>query len=43
MQTAYYFPLPNAKNNTYGILPYLAPEVLRGASYTIAADIYNNV
>jgi serine/threonine protein kinase len=30
-----YFSLPNAKNNTYGVLPHLAPEVLRGASYTI--------
>jgi serine/threonine protein kinase len=25
----------------YGILPYMAPEVLRGHQYTKAADIYS--
>ncbi|GES86453.1 kinase-like domain-containing protein [Rhizophagus clarus] len=29
------------KNEIYGILPYMAPEVLRGKSYTKAADIYS--
>ncbi|GES81922.1 kinase-like domain-containing protein [Rhizophagus clarus] len=26
---------------TYGILPYIAPEILRGQTYTKAADIYS--
>ena len=31
---------PNMKNgDTYGVLPYIAPEVLRGKPYTKAADI----
>ncbi|CAB4411488.1 unnamed protein product [Rhizophagus irregularis] len=31
----------NAQNNdTYGVLPYVAPEVLRGKEYTQASDIY---
>ena len=25
----------------YGVLPYIAPEILRGQSYTKAADIYS--
>ncbi|GBB90394.1 hypothetical protein RclHR1_17330003 [Rhizophagus clarus] len=29
------------KNNIYGVLPYIAPEILRGQSYTRAADIYS--
>lgn len=29
------------KNNVYGVMPYIAPEVLRGKPYTQAADIYN--
>ncbi|GET54297.1 kinase-like domain-containing protein [Rhizophagus irregularis DAOM 181602=DAOM 197198] len=31
----------NAKNKLYGILPYIAPEILRGQNYTKAADIYS--
>ncbi|EXX68131.1 Ypk2p [Rhizophagus irregularis DAOM 197198w] len=29
------------KNNIYGVLPYIAPEILRGQTYTQAADIYS--
>jgi serine/threonine protein kinase len=29
------------KNSIYGVLPYIAPEVLRGQNYTKAADIYS--
>jgi serine/threonine protein kinase len=29
------------KEGVYGVLPYVAPEVLRGFQYTIAADIYS--
>jgi serine/threonine protein kinase len=32
---------PNNSNEIYGILPYIAPEVLRGKPYTKAADIYS--
>ena len=28
-------------NNIYGVMPYVAPEVLKGNSYTKAADIYS--
>ncbi|CAI2185381.1 15118_t:CDS:2, partial [Funneliformis geosporum] len=28
-------------NETYGIIPYIAPEVLQGKKYTIASDIYS--
>jgi len=29
------------KNEIYGVLPFVAPEVLRGKSYTPASDIYS--
>jgi serine/threonine protein kinase len=29
------------QNNIYGVIPYVAPEVLRGKPYTQAADIYS--
>jgi serine/threonine protein kinase len=29
------------QNNIYGVMPYVAPEVLRGYPYTQAADIYS--
>ncbi|RGB40266.1 kinase-like domain-containing protein [Rhizophagus diaphanus] len=35
-----YNKLENSKN-IYGVLPYIAPEVIRGQSYTKAADIYS--
>ncbi|RIA80653.1 kinase-like domain-containing protein [Glomus cerebriforme] len=28
-------------NNNYGVLPYIAPEVLRNKPYTLASDIYS--
>ncbi|CAB4378245.1 unnamed protein product [Rhizophagus irregularis] len=31
----------NTKNSTYGVLPYIAPEILRGQNYTKASDIYS--
>ncbi|GET02609.1 kinase-like domain-containing protein [Rhizophagus clarus] len=31
----------NTKNSIYGVLPYVAPEILLGKSYTKAADIYS--
>ncbi|RGB25716.1 kinase-like domain-containing protein [Rhizophagus diaphanus] len=31
----------NGKNKLYGVLPYIAPEILRGQNYTKAADIYS--
>ncbi|GES87496.1 kinase-like domain-containing protein [Rhizophagus clarus] len=31
----------NAKNNIYGVLSYVAPEILRGQSYTKASDVYS--
>ncbi|RGB26479.1 kinase-like domain-containing protein, partial [Rhizophagus diaphanus] len=29
------------KKGVYGVLPYMAPEVLRGYQYTKASDIYS--
>src|SRR6266496_3547485 len=31
----------NMKKSTYGVLPYMAPEILRGQNYTKASDIYS--
>ncbi|EXX57932.1 Ypk2p [Rhizophagus irregularis DAOM 197198w] len=31
----------NTKNSTYGVLAYMAPEILRGQNYTKASDIYS--
>jgi len=35
------FPPPFKKNDIYGILPFVAPEVLRSHPYTSASDIYS--
>jgi len=32
---------PSKTNEIYGVLPYIAPEVLLGKPYTKAADIYS--
>ncbi|GET02100.1 kinase-like domain-containing protein [Rhizophagus clarus] len=32
---------PIKNEGVYGVLPYIAPEVLRGYQYTKAADIYS--
>ncbi|RGB24795.1 kinase-like domain-containing protein [Rhizophagus diaphanus] len=31
----------NTKHSVHGVLPYIAPEILRGQKYTKAADIYS--
>ncbi|EXX51584.1 kinase-like domain-containing protein [Rhizophagus irregularis DAOM 181602=DAOM 197198] len=31
----------NERKGVYGVIPYIAPEVLRGYQYTKAADIYS--
>ena len=31
----------NNNNKIYGVLPYIAPEILRGQNYTKASDIYS--
>ncbi|RGB29464.1 kinase-like domain-containing protein [Rhizophagus diaphanus] len=36
-----YKELENIENSVYGVLPYLAPEILRGQHYTQASDIYS--
>ena len=37
-----YNKLENTNNNKiYGVLPYIAPEILRGQNYTKAADVYS--
>ncbi|GBC02370.1 hypothetical protein RclHR1_00460008 [Rhizophagus clarus] len=38
---ANYSELENAENKIYGVLAYLAPEILRGQDYTKASDIYS--
>ncbi|EXX51419.1 Ypk2p [Rhizophagus irregularis DAOM 197198w] len=38
---ANYNELEDMKNKIYGVLPYIAPEILRGQNYTKAADIYS--
>ncbi|GBB96881.1 hypothetical protein RclHR1_02860014 [Rhizophagus clarus] len=34
-------PKDKSNNDVYGVLPYVAPEVLRGDPYTVAADVYS--
>ena len=29
------------KGNIYGVIPFMAPEILRGKPYTTASDIYS--
>src|SRR6266540_2491407 len=36
-----YYQSTSKKNDIYGILPFIAPEVLRGNPYTLASDIYS--
>ncbi len=36
-----YFQSASKKNDIYGVLPFVAPEVLRGKPYTTASDIYS--
>ncbi len=36
-----YFQSHCKKNDIYGVLPFVAPEVLRGNPYTLASDIYS--
>jgi serine/threonine protein kinase len=31
----------DTKKSIYGVLPYVAPEILRGQNYTFASDIYS--
>ncbi|RIA94176.1 kinase-like domain-containing protein [Glomus cerebriforme] len=38
---ANYNELENTKKNVYGVLPYVAPEILRGNPYTKFSDIYS--
>src|ERR1051325_6549931 len=30
-----------SENKIYGVMPYMAPEILRGGLYTLASDIYS--
>ncbi len=36
-----YFQSTSKKNDIYGVLPFVAPEILRGKPYTSASDIYS--
>ena len=36
-----YFQSSLKNDNIYGVLPFVAPEVLRGRPYTLASDIYS--
>ncbi|RIA87924.1 kinase-like domain-containing protein, partial [Glomus cerebriforme] len=36
-----YNTLENKTKRVYGVLPYIAPEILRGQNYTKASDIYS--
>ncbi|RIA82469.1 kinase-like domain-containing protein [Glomus cerebriforme] len=36
-----YNTLENTTKRVYGVLPYIAPEVLRGQNYTKASDVYS--
>ncbi len=36
-----YFKSTSKKKEIYGVLPFVAPEVLRGNPYTLASDIYS--
>ncbi len=36
-----YFQSLSRKNNVYGVLPFIAPEILRGKPYTTSGDIYS--
>ena len=36
-----YIASENTEKQIYGVLPYIAPEILRGQNYTKAADIYS--
>jgi serine/threonine protein kinase len=38
---ANYKELNNTENSVYGVLPYVAPEILRGQPYTKESDIYS--
>ena len=36
-----YYQSLSIKNDIYGVLPFMAPEILRGNPYTTASDIYS--
>jgi len=36
-----YFRSNSKKNDIYGVLPFVAPEILRGNPYTTASDVYS--
>ncbi len=37
----YFQSTSSKKNDIYGVLPFVAPEILRGSPYTTASDIYS--